>query len=572
MVQRTLRAFRDSGWMFIPHMPLIGMSYRGKDLLSDIIAGVTVAAILIPQSVGYAVLAGVPAAFGLYAALVGGIAGSLWGSSRFLATGPIAIVSLLTFSAVSSIVKPGSVEFLVLVPALAVMIGIVQIALGIARLGFLIRLVPLSVIVGFSSSAALIIALSQTPTLFGFASSQNALPIQMILDIGRHLFDIHLVSAGVGITSLILLVLLRRFVPRVPAALAVLILGIAGSYFFDLVNLGVGLAGSIPSHLPAPHIPDISLEFIATLIEKALIIALVGFLSSYAVVKEYAHRTKERLDVDQELIGQGFANLLAGLFRGVPVAGSFSRTAVNYESGAVTAWSGVFASIVVVCAILFLSSALAYVPNAVIAAIVVASVLQLVDVPHLWRINKISSLDGVVAATVFVLSFILRANDAVLVGVVLALVLFVNRMMWVDVVEVGIERSLNILRAIQNTEEDIESLPHTLILRIDSAFFYANSERLVERMRALLLLIEGESGRHISFLVLSCAGVDFIDGTGIETLEAFIDELDERRTELCLMYSRRHFREALERAGALHRVCIINNIAELRALQPIRTS
>lgn len=449
------------------------------------------------------------------------------------------------------------------------MVGVIQITLGLARLGYLVRLVPQSVLVGFSSAAALIIAMTQIPYLFGFHASSGTFVALQIFNIIRHIAQTRPLTMLIGISALGLLIALRRFVPKYPASLALLVLGIAVSYFFDLAGHGVTIAGSIPARLPITDIPMLSPAVIFSLAGNAFVIALVGFMSSYVVVKEMAGRGKDTVSADQELIGQGFANLFAGIFHGYPVGGSLSRTAVNYEAGATTAWSGVFASIIVALSILFLSPLISYLPNAVLAAIVIAAAASLVDVPHIRRIHQISTMDGAIAGTTFAASFVLQASDAIFIGVVLALAMFLHRMMWADVVEVGIDRSLNVLRAIRDErdeEQGLVRLPRTLVLRINSSFFYGNSERLIEKMKSAILEREAIGGETLDFLVLECAGIDIIDGTAIEALEVFLNDLDARGTELCLIYMRRHVREVLERASDLERVRVVHNISELRQI------
>ncbi|MBI4093385.1 STAS domain-containing protein [Candidatus Kaiserbacteria bacterium] len=565
MVARALKIVRESSWMLLPRLPSAGAGYGKSQMTRDALAGLTVAAVLIPQSIGYALLAGLPPVHGLYAALFGGIAGSLWGSSRFLATGPIAIVSLLTLTAVSPLATPGSSEFIALVAALALMVGVFQIAFGLFRAGFFVRLVPLSVLVGFSSAAALIIAVTQVPHLIGVPMSSGEYTFTLVKDVISHLGDTHILTFVIGGTALAALFIVRRLHSKLPVPLLLLAAGIFFSYWFDFGSQGVALAGTIPSRLPLADIPSISIEVLIVLAGKALVIALVGFMSAYAVVKEIAGHTKEQVFADRELIGQGFANIFAGLFRGYPVGGSLSRTAVNYEAGAVTAASGIFASLIMVVCIVLLSPALAFIPNAVIAAIVIAAVLQLVDIPHMHRIIRVSRVDGAIAALTFAVALLLKPDEAILIGVIVALALFVNRMMRVGVVRVGIDARWNVLRAIRGGERSSEEIPQTLMLRIEGSFFYANAERLVEQMKAQLERSKATSEKGIRHLVLDCSGIDFMDATAIETLEEFRDELVARRTMLYLIYPRHSVRSVIARSEILKNVRMLRNIVELRS-------
>jgi SulP family sulfate permease len=561
----ALNVLHKSSSILIPRWPPV-RTYTRAEFKRDAIAAATVATITIPQAIGYALLAGLPPVHGLYAALIGTTAGALWSGSRFLSTGPIAIVGLLTLTTVSPLAAPGSPEFIALVAALALAVGVIQIGMGLARLGFLVRLVPQSVLVGFSSAAALIIAATQLPHLFGFPGQHNEFVLQIVLNIFAHVDAIEPTTAIIGCSSLTILLLLRKAFPKLPGALIILAVGITASFILDLGSQGVALAGVIPARLPITDIPNISLDTLLVLLKKAVVLALIGFMTSYAIAKDIARRTRENISPDQELVGQGFANIFSGLFRGYPVGGSLSRTAVNFDAGAATQWASIFVSVIIALTILFLSPVIAYLPNAVLAATLIATVVQLVDLPQLRRMQQTSPIDGIVAGTTFFIAFILRPDDAILIGVILALALFVHRLMWSDVEEVAIDQKWNVLRAIPKDSSGIERLQGTLVLRISSSFFYGNSERLLERMREKLDEREAATGELVRNLVLDFAGVDSLDITAAEGLGRFFDELAERDVVLRLMYPRRDVRTTIARTEHLKKMKMVHNIAELRQI------
>lgn len=552
--------------MLVPRMPVPGKNYTLSQIRHDLVAGITVAGVLIPQSIGYALLAGVPPINGLYAALFGGIAGSLWGDSKYLATGPIAVVSLLTFTAVAPLAVPGSIPYIAIIAALTLIVGFIQVAVGFSRLGFLLRLVPQSVLVGFASSAALIIVITQIPHVLGLHVSQSAYAFQMIIDIVRHLTMTEPLSLAVGVVSFVALIGIPHTSRRFPTALFVLGVSIAASYVFHFDALGISTAGTIPVGFPLAHLPHLSLEVITELGGKAFIIALVGFMTSYALAKEIAEREHAKVHVDQEIVGQGFANIFSGLLSGIPVGGSLSRTMIKYEAKAATAWADILASAVVAIVIFFFSGVIAYLPDATLSALVILAVLKIVDFAHIRRMYRIWPSDGIIAGVTLVAGFLFLPEEAILIGVVLALLLFLHRVIWADVVVLGIDPELNILRAKREDKERLETPKGTLLVRIDTSFFYANSERLIESMRSLLKSSEHESDVHVEHLVIDCAGIDFIDSAGVEDLERFAEEIRGHHTQLSLIYVHETVRTALKRSEILSRVRIIHNILQLKAL------
>jgi SulP family sulfate permease len=564
MVTYALSILRQSGYLLVPRVPFY-RAYAGAEGVRDLVAGVTVAAVLIPQSIAYALLAGLPPVHGLYAALIGGVAGSLWGSSKFLATGPIAIVSLLTLTAISPIAIPGSSEFIVLVAALAVMIGIIQIAIGLFRLGFLVRLVPDSVLAGFQSGAAVLIILTQIPNLLGFASGDGTFVFQQIGNIATHIFDLNILTTFLGIAALLFLTLTRTVRKSIPVPLIVLATSIAASYLFDLQSYGIAIAGDISARLPILDVPSLSAREIAGLGGDALVIAAVGFISSYAVVKDIAKKTGERINADKELVGQGFANMLTGLFRGGPVGGSLSRTAVNYEAGAATQWSGVFASMVVLATILFLSPAFAYLPKAVLAALVIAAVMPLIDLKNLRRMYAITHTDGIIGIVTFSAVFILRPDEAVLTGILLALGMYLRKVMWVHVVEVGVHPRWHSLYALSSYPH-AKVYPRMLMLRVDAPIFFANAERLGLEVKMRLEECERRRGERIKIIVLDFSGVNHMDVTGIDGFAELVLDLKKRGIKLYVATPRHEIRRILERGHLAENIRLIHDAREVETL------
>ncbi len=530
---------------------------------ADIVAGITVAIVLIPQALGYALLLGLPAVNGLYAAFFGILFGALWGSSRQLITGPVGVMSLLTIGALAPFAGSSPAHMAILAAALAVMVGIIQIALGALRFGFVMRLVPQSVLTGFSISAAMVIALTQVPALIGIGGiAPSALASESFLVIARHIGELNPVTAGVGFASFIAIVVLRRMGNAFPAALLVIAAATLASFMLHLVDQGVGIIGVIPKALPTPgHVGIADLLRFGT---TALALAVMGFLSSYAAAKTVGADEHEKVDADRELIGQGLANLVAGVFRGYPVSGSFSISAINHDAGGRSTLASLAAACCVVFAIFFLTPFLYYLPRATLAAVVVASVVGIIKPSKIQQLYTISRTDGLVALTTLVAALVLQPQDAVLIGVVLALFVFLRTIMLAEVEEVGIHPAWQNLQSLHAYPE-AEILPKVIVVRVDRSFMYTTVERIVEELVARIDEREGRDGQPVAALVCSCQGVNTIDGSGIAGIEELLRLCADRRIRVAFAYVKESARRALERGNLAERAIILNTVDEIRA-------
>jgi len=564
MSEKIASALQHVALMLVPRIPH-GRLYSRSELWADGSAGLAVAAVLIPQSIAYALLAGLSPIHGLYAALFGGIGGALWGGSRVLATGPIAIVSLLTAAAVAPLALPGTPQYITLVAGLALAVGVVQILSGIAGFGFLVRLVPVSVLVGFSSAAAFVIIITQIPHLLGIPTSSDTLALGQLIHIVRNMGALKVPTLCVSVTALVLLVALRRLSAQIPGTVVVLGFGIVATYWLHLEQYGVSIAGAIPSSLPSTDIPEVSASQLLSLSGNAFVIALVGFMSAYATVKEFSSHVKEKPNPDQVLIGQGFGNLLAGIFRGYAVGGSLSRTAVNVEAGARTAWSNIIASACILLVILFSSSIFSKLPTAVLAAVLVFAVLHLVDFNEIRRMYRITPTDGVIGGVTFIAVFVLRLDHAILLGITLSLALYMRKMMWVHVVEVGLHPEW---RSLVSTAlfPHATTYPTILMLRIDAPIFYANIERLETEIEERLHEYTSKGFGTPKILALDFSGVNHIDVTGVEGFAHLVRTLHDQNMRVFIITPRRGIREILERGNLGNHVRFVHGNRELRLI------
>ena len=340
----------------LPFLKWIGECKDSAVLRADIVAGITVALVLVPQSMAYAQLAGLPPQYGLYAAFLPGIIAALFGSSRQLATGPVAMVSLMTAAALEPLALSPDM-YLTYAISLALMVGVFQIALGALRLGVLVDFLSHPVVMGFTNAAAIIIATSQLSKIFGVTVEKAEMHYETVWRvILAAKDDTHMLTLAMGIIAIVIMALLKKFVPRSPNVLIAVVVTTLMSWLMGFQQAGGKVVGDVPSGLPLPSLPgEVDGEILMTLISTAIIISVIGFMEAMSVAKAMAARTRQKIDANQELVGQGMGNLVSGFFQGYAVSGSFSRSAVNINAGAITGFSAVITGVAVAVTLLLLT-------------------------------------------------------------------------------------------------------------------------------------------------------------------------------------------------------------------------
>ena len=530
--------------------------YDGGKLSKDFVAGLTVAIILIPQVMAYAILAGLPPVHGLYAALLGTAAAALWGSSNHLSTGPAALVSFLVLTALIPHAKPESAEFVALAIILALIIGIIQLLMGVFKLGFIMNFISHSVLSGFTIAAAIIIAATQIPNLAGFEIIKHEYVFLNFYEIIRDIPMANLPTLAIGLASIFLIVFAKRKISKsFPAALVVIVIGILLSYLLDFEHHGVAVIGSIDASVSLPSIPQISLRNVLELIPSGIIIAVIGFMEGYAISSAICHKSKQKIDLNQELIGQGVGNIASSLFRGYPIAGSFSRTAVNYSAGAVTGMSSVFVSLFVLLTILFLTPLLHFLPKAVLSAIVISALINLIVFSKFRETFKLSGTDGIVIATTFLFSFILKPDDAIFIGIVVSLVLFFRKTIVADVIEqvfvMGEERFRSITFGNQAS-----LFPNILIARVDMSIFFANVNKIIDQIEELV----AQKGEGLEHIVINFSSVNYVDVSACELLKDFFKEITQKGITVHALYRKKPIRDIMRKSGAQENLSVLKDI------------
>ncbi|MBU1453462.1 MAG: sodium-independent anion transporter, partial [Proteobacteria bacterium] len=378
--------------------------YTSQDFRSDGLAGLTVAVVLIPQSMAYAMLAGMPPVYGLYAATITPVIGALWGSLRQLGTGPIAIMSLLVLTTLSPFAEPGSAEYISLAFVLSFMVGVLYFLLGILRMGLIMSFISHSSVKGFTAAAAIIIISTQLPHFLGVSVEKHEYTLPMLINIIRELPHLNPHTFAIGIVSFFTISIIKRLSKTMPASLIALVIATAALMIFDLEQKSVAVIGEIPIGLPSFAIPHVTFSLLSSLAGPTVVIALVSFAETYSVGKAISIKSKQKVDVDQEFIGQGLANLIGSFFHCYPVSGSFSRSAINYAAGAKTGISSIVSSLFVVLSLLFLTPLFTNIPKAALAALVINAVLLLFNPKEVFALLKKNRHDGIVAVTVFIMA------------------------------------------------------------------------------------------------------------------------------------------------------------------------
>ncbi|WP_323718197.1 SulP family inorganic anion transporter [Paracoccus aminovorans] len=523
---------------FARYLPVLtwGRQYDRSALTNDLVAAVIVTIMLIPQSLAYALLAGLPPEAGIYASIAPILLYAVFGTSRALAVGPVAVVSLLTASAVGQVAEQGTAGYAVAALTLAGLSGGFLLLLGVFRLGFLANFLSHPVIAGFITASGILIATSQLKHILGIEAGGHTL-IEMVGALLSHLGQINPITVVIGVTATAFLFwvrkglkpLLRRMgagplladiVTKAGPVAAVVVTTLA-VWVLDLEGRGVSIVGEVPQALPPLTLPGFAPDLIHQLAIPAILISIIGFVESISVAQTLAAKKRQRIDPNQELIGLGAANLGAAFTGGYPVTGGFARSVVNFDAGAETPAAGAFTAIGLAIAALALTPLVYYLPNATLAATIVVAVLSLVDFSILKKTWSYSRADfTAVAATIF-LTLTLGVEIGVASGVILSIALHLYKTSKPHVAEVGLVPGTNHFRNINRHE--VETDAHILTLRVDESLYFVNARFLEDLIQDRV--VDGGALRHV---ILMCSAVNEIDYSALESLEA----INHRLTDL----------------------------------------
>ena len=503
-----------------------------RNLRADLIAGLTGAVIVLPQGVAFAIIAGLPPEYGLYSAIVPTIIAALFGSSFHLISGPTTAISIVIFTTVSPLADPSSAVYIEKVLAITFLAGLFQFGLGVARLGALVNFVSHSVVVGFTAGAALLIGTSQLSNLFGIQGSKRHAFLHIWADLFRALPEINPYVLGIGMATLACAVLFRIFAPRWPGMLFAMILGSLLSLSLNGKDHGVRLIGSLPSHLPPFSLPGLSTASVRQLAPAALAVAMLGLAEAVSIARSVATRSHQRIDSNQEFIGQGLSNLVGSFFSSYAASGSFTRTGVNYESGAKSPMAAVFAALSLMVILLLIAPLTAYLPIASMAGVLLVVAYSLVDMHHIQTIAKASMPETVVLIVTFLATLLVELEFAIYVGVILSLLLYLNRTSHPNFITLVPDPESNRRRFINIEKKPSLECPQMKMIRIDGSLFFGAVNHFAESLRTTTT----ESPEQAHLLIVG-NGINFIDVAGCEMLanEARGLHLTGRKLYLCSM-------------------------------------
>jgi sulfate permease, SulP family len=482
---------------------------------ADLVAGLTGALLGLPQGVAFALLAGLPAEYGLYAAMIPPALSALFGSSWHMVAGPTNAIAILLLASLGSMAAPGSHDYISLVLTVTLLTGLFQLAMGVARLGGLVNFISHTVIIGFSTGAAILIAVSQIRPFFGLDMPAHTSFFQTLRHFVTHLPDINPWVAGVGVFTLVVGVASRRFFPRIPYMISATI---AGSLFALLADRLVGNAvtgittvGALPAHLPPLSLPDWSPETIRKVAPVALANTILALTLAIGVGRSLGLRSGQRIDNNQEFIGQGISNIAGAFFSSFPSAGSFNRSAANYEAGARTPLAAVYSSLFLVAIVLVVAPLAAYLPYASMAAILFLIAYGLVDLTRMKAIAKTSRTESAVMFVTLIAALFLGLQTAIYAGVLLSLMLFLNQAAHPGILDVKPVYGRGTFHF--DADTGLPDCPQLKILRVNGSIFFGAVEHVEDAFRRVDHVNPGQ--RH---LLIIASGINMVDISGAEML------------------------------------------------------
>ena len=529
-------------------------NYKSSDLKGDIAAGLTVGVMLIPQGMAYAMIAGMPPIYGLYASTLPLVIYAMLGTSRQLAVGPVAMVSLLTAAGIGVLAESGTEAYISLAITLALMVGVIQLLLGVFRLGFLVNFLSHPVISGFTSAAALIIGLSQLKHLLGVDIPRSNHIHEILGNAFAEFNNIHWITFAIGIGGILLIKGVKKIHKSIPGPLIAVLFGILTVWFFGLTDTGVKIVGEVPSGLPVFGIPTFSIETIKMLFPVAMAISLVSFMESIAVAKAIQAKHKDyKIIPNQELIALGTANIGGSFFQAFPVTGGFSRTAVNDQTGAKTGLAAIISAGFILLTLLFLTPLFYFLPKAILASVIMVAVFGLIDIKeakHLWHADR---SDFWMLAITFFATLGLGIEEGIGIGVILSLAWIIFRSTRPHIAELGRLPGTNFYRNIARFK-NLEERDDLLLVRFDEQLYFANSNYFRDQIEELASAKkEGLKG-----IVLCFNSVTKMDSSSGQMIESLLEDFREVGWDIYFSGVRGPVRDFMEKSHLSEKIGMSN--------------
>ena len=529
---------------YIPALSWI-KEYNKDWFRSDLSAGMTVGIMVIPQAMAYALIAGLPPIYGLYAAFMPLLIYAIFGTSRQMSLGPTALIALLTGAGVGALASQGTEEYLQLAILLAFMVGIIQLILGFFKMGFLVNFLSHPVVTGFTSAAAVIIFFSQLKNLLGINLDRTHHIQHIIVDATKRIADTNWISLFIGLGGIAIIVFSRKINKKIPGPLIAVVLGILIVWLLGLDKMGVDIVREVPEGLPAIKFPVQNVSQIGILLTTAIAIALVALMESTAIAKAIQVRHKDyELKSNTEFIAQGLGNTIGSFFQGFPVAGSFSRTAVNDEAGAKTQVSNVITASIIGMTLIFLTPVYYFLPKAILAAVIMVSVVKLVNVSeakYLWKTDK---RDFIILMVTFLVTLFVGINPGIITGIGLSLAMIIFSTTRPVIAELGRIPGTNTFRNIENYK-NLEIRDDILVIRFESQLNFANSEVF---KNSIIDIIAAKNGT-VKMLLLNAEAISDLDSTASHVIHDLYDELKKEKIDFFVSGAVGKVREIMKRKG-----------------------
>ena len=500
-------------------------NYSGSTFKSDFIAGITVSFLLIPQGMAYALIAGLPPIYGLYAALSPQIIYALLGTSKQLAVGPVAMDSLLVAAGLGTISILGPEEYIQSAILLAFLSGTIQFLLGLFKMGFLVSFLSKPLIKGFTSGAAIIIGLSQVKHMLGISLHQSNKIQLFAISLVNSEISIHFPTLMIGVISIFFLLILKKWTPKIPSALVVVILSSLWVYFGKQYQEGVAVVGLVPGGLPSFNTPNFNIETIKNLIPISLTLAIVGYLESISISKTIAEKYKYyQLNPNQELIALGSSNIIGSLFQSYPTTGGFSRTAVNDQAGARSGVASLICALVVAITVSFFTQWFFYLPKAVLGSIIIVAVIQLIDIKYAIRLYNSRKDEFAILLFTFILTLFVGISQGIIYGIILSLLLLVYRASKPHYAFLGRIGSTNYFQNIERFPDEVTVREDLIILKFDAQLFFGN----IEFFKQLVFDAVEKNSKKIKGFIINARSINYIDSTAAEELVVIIKKLQKK--------------------------------------------
>ncbi len=533
---------------FVPMLDWLP-SYKKSNLKGDLSAGLTVGVMLIPQGMAYAMLAGLDPIYGLYASIVPLLLYAVLGTSRQLAVGPVAMVSLLVAAGVGAITSDPAM-YVSLAVLLALMVGVIQLAMGVFKLGFLVNFLSHPVISGFTSAAALIIGFSQFKHLLGVNIPRSNYVHEIIGNAFGQIDQVNMITLLIGVVAIGVILLIKKKKWPVPGPLVAVVFGVLAVWLMGFDAQGVKIVGEVPKGLPPLSLPMINLEYIQQLLPTALTISFIGFMESIAVAKavQAKHRNYKVIP-NQELIALGVANIGGAFFKAFPTTGGFSRTAVNDQSGAKTGLASIISVFLIVLTLLFLTPLFYYLPKAILASVIMVAVFGLIDIKeaiHLWKADR---TDFWMLIATFTGTLFLGIEEGILIGVVLSLGMLIYRTTRPHIAELGKIKGSRFYKNVERFD-DLESRDDILVVRFDARLYYANINFFKDKIEQFV----AKKGPNLKLVILDGESINGVDSSAISALEDVIRELNEKSVAFNLVGVKGPLRDAFYKSHFIEKL------------------